>query len=531
MSRPIAAWCVAAAILCLTGCKSDPNTPEYWQGTLQQTRRAEDRVRLIEAMRTKTKVSEAFLPMLHESLSQERKPEVKAALARAIGDVHHASSVEALSAAIDPAAGDMSAQLANKAMVTALGAIGDVRAVPALVPLLRAKDTYARIEAIQVLGAMKAKEAVEPLIALATDEGVEPFLNKKAIEALGHIGDGRAAPALIRMLTKERKGKSFYVESSFALYQLGQPAADALLPALEGRDSELLAWAKTNGVNPASYPMKAATVLGDLREKRAVEPLLKLLTFSHSDVQIQSLVRMQAADALGRLRAPEAVKPLTTLVLETDPTVRDAYVRALVRLGGRDALPALEKAAGTGDWYSREIAVKGLAMLGDAREQPLLQKIAAAEPARTAADCKATGEEGCDDAAALGKKRADTVTGHAALLEAGQACSGDAGCWVKRMDKASKPMLERAALEVGRTGTGEHVPALAAKLGERDTEVRLAFILATGWLLDGSQDAAKKVRDTALPTLRKQLQDEQGVTQLASVNEDLRRLLMRIERT
>ncbi|WP_338869786.1 HEAT repeat domain-containing protein [Myxococcus stipitatus] len=498
---------------------------------MQQTRRAEDRVRVVEAMRTKTQVTEVFLPMLHEALAQEKKPEVKAALARAIGDVHHASSVETLSAAIDPAAGDMSSQLANKAMVTALGAIGDVRAVPALVPLLRAKDTYARIEAIQVLGTMKAKEAVEPLIALATDETVEPFLNKKAIEALGHIGDGRAAPALIRMLTKERKGKSFYVESSFALFQLGQPAADALLPALEGRDTELLTWAKTNGVNPASYPMKAATVLGDLREKRAVEPLLKLLAFSHSDVQIQALVRMQAADALGRLRAQEAVKPLSVLVLETDPTVRDAYVRALVRLGGRDALPALEKAAATGDWYSREVAVRGLAMLGDAREQALLQKLATGEPARTAADCKATGDEGCDDAAALGKKRADTLTKHAALLEAGQTCAGDATCWVGRMDKASKPLMERAALEVGRLGSADHAPVLAAKLGERDTEVRLAIILATGWLVDGSQEAAKKIREGALPMLRKQLQDEQGVTQLASVNEDLRRLLMRIERT
>ncbi|MCP3101991.1 HEAT repeat domain-containing protein [Myxococcus sp. K15C18031901] len=531
MSRSLAAWCAAVVFICLAGCKGDSATPDYWEANLQQARRAEDRVRLIEAMRKSGKVNETFLPMLHEQLASERKPEVKAALARTLEDLHHVSSVEPLKAALDPAAADMSSQLANKAMVTALGTIGDARAVPALVPLLRSKDNYTRIEAIRVLGTMRAKEAVDSLIALAADDSVEPFLNKKAIEALGHIGDAKAAPTLIRMLTKERKGKSFYVESSFALFQLGQPAADALLPALEGRDPELLDWAKKNGVNPASYPMKAATVLGDLREKRAVEPLLKLLAFQHPEAQIQALVRMQAADALGRMRVTEAIKPLSALVAETDTTVRDAYVRALVRLGGRDALPALEKAAATGDWYSREVAVKGLVMLGDAREQPLLQKLAASEPARTAADCKATGEEGCDDVAALGKKRAETITQHAALLEAGQSCAGNASCWAQRMDKASKPLLERAALEIGRTGSAEHMPALTSRLGERDTDVRLAFILGTGWLLDGSQDAVKKLKETALPSLRKQLLDEQGVTQLVTVNEDLRRLLARLEST
>lgn len=531
MSRSLAALCVALSFLSLVGCRGDSTTPEFWGANIQQSRRPEDRVNMVEAMRKSGKMNESFLPMLHEKLESERRPEVKAALARALGDLKHTSSVEPLTKVLDPGASDMSSQLANKTVVATLGAIGDRRAVPSLVPLLRAKDNYTRIEAAQVLGAMRAKEAVEPLIALATDETVEPFLNKKAIEALGNIGDPRAAPALVRMLTKERKGKSFYVESSFALFQLGQPAADALLPALEGKDEELLKWAKTNGVNPASYAMKAATVLGDLREKRAAAALLKQLSFTHSDPQIQALVRMQAADALARMRAEEAVKPLAGLVSETDPTVRDAYVRALVRLGGRDALPALEKAAGTGEFDVREMAVRGLAMLGDAREQPLLQKLAAAEPARTAADCKKAPEEGCEDVAALGKQRADKLAGYAKLLEAGQACAGNAGCWVQRMEKADALMLERAALEVGRTGTAEHAQALVAKMNERNTEARLAVILGVGWLADGSPDAAKKLREAALPELRKQLQAEQGMTQFASVNEDLRRLVARIDRT
>ncbi|RYZ37459.1 MAG: HEAT repeat domain-containing protein [Myxococcaceae bacterium] len=530
MSRSFVALSLTVSCLTLGGCtKPDPKTPEYWQSSLEGAKRPDDRVRVIESMRTSGNVNEAFLPFLHARLASERKPEVKAAVARTLGDLHHPSSLDPLTAAIDPSASDSSEQQVNKAIVGALGKIGDARAVPSLVPLLRNKDNYTRIEAVQVLGALKAKPAVDSLIAMATDEAAEPFLNKKAIEALGQIGDPRAIPALLRTLTKERRGVSFYVESSFALYQLGAPAADALLPALEGKDAELLSWAKAQGVNPASYPMKVAQVLGDLKDKRAVAPLVKQLAFKHTDPQIQALVRMQAADSLGRMRAPEAVQPLSALVSEPDPTVRDVYVRALSLVGSRDALPALEKAAGSQDWYAREVALKGIALLGDAREQPMLAKLAAGESARTAADCKVTGEEGCEDAAALGKKRADQVLGYGAVLEAAQACTGNAGCWSQRLPKADSVMLERAALELGRSGAADQGPALATRLTEKNTEARATVIQAVDWLTD-EPAAAKKLREASLPAMRKQLEDEKGNTNFVRVNEDLRRLLIKLER-
>ena len=79
----------------------------------------------------------------------------------------------------------------------------------------------------------------QQLIQLATDESLEPLVNKKAIEALGALADARAVPALMRMLTRERRGISFYAESSFSLFQVGPPAADALLSALEAGAGEL----------------------------------------------------------------------------------------------------------------------------------------------------------------------------------------------------------------------------------------------------------------------------------------------------
>ena len=66
---------------------------------------------------------------------------------------------------------------------------------------------------------------------------------------------------------------------------------DALIAAMEGRDAELTKWAKDNGVHPASYAMKGAQILGDIRDRRAEAALTKQLSFSNSDPRIQAATR------------------------------------------------------------------------------------------------------------------------------------------------------------------------------------------------------------------------------------------------
>lgn len=529
MPRCLAALSVVLALVVLPGCKGDPKTPEYWDKQLSGAHRADGRVQVVETLRTSGNLQEGFLPMLHARLASEKKPEVKAALARAIGDLKSPSSLEPLQAALDPGATDTDTALANKALAAALGRLGDPKAVPALTGLLRTKDNYTRIEAIQALGVLRAPQAVEPLLQIVSDDGSEPFVNKKAIEALGRIGDVRAVPALMRMLTKERQGVSFYVESSFALYQVGTPAVEALLAAMEGRDAELTKWAQQNGVNPASYAMKGAQILGDLKDKRAEATLIKQLSFTHSNEQVQALVRMQTAEALGRMRAAAAVRPLSALLSEEDPTVRTSYVRALVLLGGRDALPALEKAAGQGDWYAREAAMRGVAMLGNEQEQQLFSKWAQSEPALTAKECQRDGGDGCDNAEALGLKRGEAILRYAKVLETAKACATDPGCWAPKLTDKEPRVVERAALELGRTGNPQHVTALVERLSEKNLEARMALIQGLDWLVTDSKEAASKARES-LPKIQAQLADEKGNSTFVNVNEDLRRLAFRIER-
>ena len=530
MSRLLAASSLALALLLtLSGCKSDPTKPEHWEKTLGKARRAQDKVRVIDALRDSGHLNESFLPLLHARLKEESKSEVKAAVARALGDVKSPASVGPLSDAVDLGVTDSAANLMNKALAQALGEIGDPKATPVLIKLLKARDNFTRVEAMQALGQLRATEAVEPLIQVATDESVEPFLNRQAIEALGRIGDARAVPSLVRMLTKERQGTSFYTESAFSLFQVGQPAADALLSALEGRDAELSGWMKRNNINPASYSFKAAQVLGQLRERRAEGALLQQLAFKHEDPRIQAIVRTRAADALARMRSAAAVKPLAALATEPDAGVRQAYTYALTLLGGREALPALEKAANQGHWYARQSALEALTMLGDAREQPALEKLMAAEPKRTATECEELGGDGCGDPAALAKKRVEEMAKHGKRLEAAQACGADAGCWAKKLEDADKGVVERAALEVGRGRSGAHVGALLARMTEKNANARQALIIGVEWLVEDTKEAATQAR-SALPALEKQLGEEKGSTDFAVVNEDLRRLVARLQR-
>jgi HEAT repeat protein len=528
MSRLLAASSLALVLL-LTGCKVDPTSPDYWGKTLGKARRAQDRVRVIETLRSSGHLNASFLPLLHEQLASEGKPEVKAAVARALGDMKNPASVGPLGDAVDLTGTDSASHQMNKELAGALGEIGDPKAVPVLLKLLKARDNFTRVEAMEALGRLRAPEAVEPLIQLASDEGVEPFLNKKAIEALGLIGDARAVPTLVRMLTKERRGVSFHGESAFSLFQVGPPAAEALLAVLEGKDEELSRWAKQNHINPASYTFKAAQVLGQLRERRAEAMLVRQLAFKHEDARIQAIVRMHSADALARMRSAAAVKPLAELATESDPSVRQTYTYALARLGGREALPALEKAAAQGHWYAREVSIEGMSLLGDERELPVLEKLAAAEPAKTAAECEALGGEGCEDAAALGKKRAEAIMKHGKRLEAAKACGADTGCWVKKLEDADKGVVERAAMEVGRGGSAAHVAALLGRMTETNLDARQALILGVEWLLEDTKEAVAQAR-SALPALEKQLTEEKGRTEFVLVNEDLRRLVARLQR-
>ena len=516
----------------LAGCKADPSTPEYWAKKLD-AKSKKDKIRSVGELRDSKNLSPSMYPMLHSQLETEKSPEVKAAIARILGEQKDTTALPALSGALDFGSTDTDVKTMNKEIATAMGEIGDPKAVPDLVKLLGSKDNYTLIAAVEALGGMRASAAFEPLDALANNDSIETFITKKAIIALGDIGDARAVPTLVKAMFKERKGVSFYLESSYALYQIGTPSADALVPIAEGKDKAISAWAASNNMLPAALTAKSAQVLGDLHDLRAEKALLEMLTFKEERLDIQLFVRMRAADALGRSRSPAGAKALAEMVGENEATARQVYAWSLSRIGGRDALPKLIASATKGPWDARSESVKAVAMLGDEREMAAFEKLSKDEAKTFDAECKndeINGSKDCADPAAGAKKHEEVIAKYGKALDAAKVCKTDAACWAKKLDDATLVVRERAAYEVGRSGNASLVGELTKRLREKDLDARLAVIQGCDWLIHDSPEALKTAK-SALPDLQKQIGEEKGKTDFVKVNEDLRRLAVKIQRS
>jgi HEAT repeat protein len=337
---------------------------------------------------------------------------------------------------------------------------------------------------------------------------------------------------LIKMMMKERRGVSFYVESSFALYQIGRPAADLLVPMAEGQDKEILRWAaESKIVEPAVYA-KAMQVLGDLHDPRANKRMVELLGYKNDNLAFQLFVRMRAADALGRIRAKEASKTLAGMLVEEEANARNEYIRAIVRIGpSKEAVAALAKASAKGSWDARQPAIIGLSMLGDEGDTAIFAKLAKDEPATFAAECKEDPEfEDCKKVDESTKKHVEAINNNLKRIEAAKACSSDVACWAKKLDDSNEGVRERAAMELGRGNNANAIGELTKRLSEKNLDTRLAIIQATDWLIHDNKDAAKKAQEV-LPSLEKQIAEERGKTEFVRVNEDLRRLYVKIKRS
>ena len=127
------------------------------------------------------------------------------------------------------------------------------------------------------------------------------------------------------------------------------------------------------------------------------------------------------------------------------------------------------------------------------------------------------------------KRHVDRVKAHKERLLAAGECKNDVACWAKKLDDKNDTVRERAAAEVGRGNNAAFAPELFKRLKEQNLDARLSIIQATDWLVNDNADAMKAAQ-AIIPDLQKQLADEKGKTDFVKINEDLRRLLVRIQR-
>jgi HEAT repeat protein len=539
-----------ALLLLATGCPSaPPDTLEGWLEHLPTIDRDEEALSAgAEAMRRLARARidagedlSGLIPQITPLL--EGRPVIRAQAAWLLGVIGDPSAVDALADAIDYGAGrgvdaqSRALNAANIRIAEALGRIGTEATVAPLVRLTRAREPEEALAAVEALGVTGRSAAVPRLSELAVADDVSPFISRRAIEALGAIGHADGLPALMQMLFKERQGVSFYRESSFAVFQLGADAGPQLIAILDGQNPEFMEWAKENGVREEAVYAKAAQILGDLADNRAAPALMRRLAYESEYADMRLIPRMFAAEALGRLRHPAAVRRLAAMLDEEEANARERYIQSLVMIGDRAAVPALIRSATVSRNYdAREYSLRGLARLGGAGT--LARFDATLAQAARLSECQSWFE---GDAAAIERRCTERIgrleersKRFRPMLEAAEECKSEVSCWLEKLSDENARVREKAAWELGWSGdAAAALTPLLAAAQEEELEARFAILVALDVLLFGAANDKVPPEDEgrrAIDRLESILADERGRVQFVRINEDVKRLELKVRR-
>jgi HEAT repeat protein len=460
------------------------------------------------------------LPFLYDAL-KGNEAEIRPEAAQLIGLLGDASSVDPLVAGIDWTAGagrdnkSRANATTNERIAKALGRVapaGDAKAIEALKRLSAANNNDVQLASIVALGDLKATAAVKDLVDIAEGH-TNNFMVKNAVEALGKIGDEKAIPVLVRMLFFERQGVSFYREASYALFQIGKPAVEPLMALYTKGTAPSI---EDLHVERAFQKAKSLVVLADIADPASFPLILDAV--NTGDEPNAALIRLAGADAAGRLGLDKAIPGLVKRMDDVDISQSEHALAALTLLGHKAIVKDLGVLA-SHDGYAKQCKARGnsdeqctfseaqvrkqritaLARMGGPDEAAVLEKLAAAE---TNADLKKVFDE------------------QKARISAIQECGAKGlPCWAGKLKDPDARVRERAVLEHVWQGDAT---ALVDALGDADNDVRYFAAVAVLRKLPADKAVADRVK--------KILEEEQGKTQYIRVNEDLKRVEVRVRR-
>lgn len=214
----------------------------------------------------------------------------------------------------------------RRAAVDALGDIGDSRAAEPLRAALHDTDSIVCCWAIKALAKIDGRNAVEPLCGLLDHR--EGVVRLTTVEVLADIDDSRTRQALAGALHDSWIAVSFAAARGFD--RIGLPDD----PAIRSRYIIVLTEALAED-DSLSQPAGIALVkIG----AAAVGGICRSLESE------RDRLRWRTAEVLGEIRSPEAVRPLCKALSTRDArsTVRDAAGKALVRIGATAVGPLVE---------------------------------------------------------------------------------------------------------------------------------------------------------------------------------------------
>lgn len=170
-----------------------------------------------------------------------------------------------------------------------LARLGDERALPALLAVLKDPNPPLRAEAGLALGTLNIQQAVQPLIvALQEDEDVK--VRTAAAYGLGLLGDNHAVEPLVNKLADQNEDPQVRGQAAEALSDIrDNRAVTPLIAALRDTSVEVRFW--------------AVFALGQLGDRQALPELERLAATDEAILSGWGALNKEAADAIESIQA------------------------------------------------------------------------------------------------------------------------------------------------------------------------------------------------------------------------------------
>ncbi|HXI54854.1 MAG TPA: HEAT repeat domain-containing protein [Polyangia bacterium] len=440
---------VASLTLAVTACQGDPNDPMTWAKQLKDLRSQKEALDHLSNMDVER--ARPAVPALMDLYKETRRPEHLEALARYKDDRTKDLFISVL---------DYSDDDFDRATIAA-GVLGEMKSPDAVDPLIKAAEkplpiksraNNAKLAALRALVKIGDKRAVPTLMKILTTSADEQdfTLNQKAALGLAELRDPQAIPALIQGLFMTGRGGNIFQECRLGLVRIGPAAIDPMITLLQEKNPEIQAMAKRlkfEQVTPGVVPFKAAVLLGDLRARKAVPEMVARLHAKARGGEHTAIVI-----ALGQIADPAGVDALIAILKDAkqEASVRVSAADGLYLSGDRRAVPTLMEIARSG-----YVTVQG-------QKASDLRATAAIDLSRIA------GKESLPAFKALADKETEAqgVFGMALdrMLVASE-CDKDIACYGKKLQDPAWPRAEKAAFAIGFSGNAkEGLPLLLAAL-------------------------------------------------------------------
>jgi len=302
---------LALALSTVPACQGDPNDPLTWAKQIKNLRTQKEALDHLANMDVEK--ARPAVPYLIELFKDTKRPEHLEALARYLDPRTKDILVEAL---------DYTDDDFDRATIAA-GALGEMKAADTLPALIKAAEkelpvksraNNARVAAMRAMVKIGDKKAVPTLMKILTTSADEQdfALNQKAALGLAEFRDPQSIPALTKGLFMTGRGTGIFQECRLALVRIGAPAIDPMIALLQEKNPDIQEMAvklkfeapPPEGT-PGVVPHKAAIILGDLRAKKAVPALAaRLKQKARGDEHRSALI------ALGYIATPAAVEAI-----------------------------------------------------------------------------------------------------------------------------------------------------------------------------------------------------------------------------